>query len=51
VTEIPKPNVVAESLIFLLHIKEVPGSNLGSETDSPTYVLMVFLRPSRQMPE
>jgi hypothetical protein len=29
------PNVVVEWLIFLLRIREFPGSNLGSETGYP----------------
>jgi hypothetical protein len=29
------PNVVVEWLTFLLRIKEIPGSNLGSETGNP----------------
>jgi hypothetical protein len=27
-----KPNVVVEWLKFMLHIREVPGSNLGLDT-------------------
>jgi hypothetical protein len=37
-----KPNVVVEWLTFLLHIKEVPGSNFGPETGYPDWVFSWF---------
>jgi hypothetical protein len=41
------PNVA----VFLLRIREVPGSNLGPETGYPDWsFLVVFLSPSRKIP-
>jgi hypothetical protein len=47
-TEFKTLNVMVEWLTLLLHIKEVPGSNLSPQTSFLTEVFIVFLRPSRQ---
>jgi hypothetical protein len=36
------PNVVVEWLTLLLHICEVPGSNLGQDTGYPTEIFHDF---------
>jgi hypothetical protein len=44
-----KQKAVVEWLALLLLIREVPGSNLGPETDYPDSGLFVaFISPSRQ---
>jgi hypothetical protein len=43
---------VVEWLTLLFHIREVPGSNLDSETRYPYGgFFVIFLSPSRHMPE
>jgi hypothetical protein len=45
-----RQNVVVEWLTHLLRIRDVPGSNLGTETSYPELNFVVFLSPSRQIP-
>jgi hypothetical protein len=40
---------MVELLTILLRIREVPGSNLGTETGYPERVFVVFHSPSRQI--
>jgi hypothetical protein len=47
-TGVVKQNVVAEWLALLLHIREVPCSNIGSETGYTDWGLRVFLQYSQE---
>jgi hypothetical protein len=41
------PSVMVRWLIFLIHIREVPGSDLGSETGYPMIGYLFEIRPRR----
>jgi hypothetical protein len=43
------PTIVVEWLALLLHIREVPGSNLSLKTGSSDRFFVDFLSPSKKM--
>jgi hypothetical protein len=43
--------VLVDWLALLLHVREVSDPNLGLETVAAEEIFVIFLSPSRQMPE
>jgi hypothetical protein len=50
-TSIPDTESSGQAIGTLIRIREVPGSNQGSETGYPDMLFVVFLSPSRQVSE